>query len=121
MREPGIQPPSASLTVALGHTVGHEFARFVSILADTYPKMRSFTPSINPASVSAGSESTQTFTINGLTANDVVTVNKPTRTAGLDIVQAWASADTLHLTFQNTTGAPIDAGSETYRIIAVRL
>jgi len=82
-------------------------------------RVRSYDTAIDPGSVSANSEDTQTFTVTGLTARDVVKVNKPTKTAGLSILDAFVdSADTLSITFRNYTGSPINAGSETYRIIA---
>lgn len=121
MQEPGIQPPSATLVRLLQQRLGPELARFVSVLASSYPRVRSYTPSLDPGSVAANSEDEQSFTVAGLTPNDVVLVNKPTRTAGLNIVQARAATDTLHLTYLNTTGSPIDAPSETYRIVAIRL
>lgn len=83
---------------------------------------RSYEAVIDPGSVSADSEDTQTFTVEGLIANDVIKVNKPTKTAGLSVLDAFVSAaDTLSITFRNYTGSPIDAGSEIYRIIATRL
>lgn len=121
MNQNGVQPPSPYLIQAIERILGGEFARFISIIANTYPRVRSYSPSINPASVAANSEDEQDFAVAGLTAADVVIVNKPTRTAGLNLAQARADTDKLYLTYQNTTGSPINAGAETYAIIAIRL
>jgi hypothetical protein len=86
-----------------------------------FKRIRTYTPTINPASVTANSESLQTFTVEGLTVSDVVTVNKPTDTAGISISQAYVSAtDTLAIKFRNHTGSNIDPPSETYRVMTIR-
>jgi len=85
-------------------------------------RTQEYLPTLNPASVAANSENTETFTVEGLTINDVVVVNKPTKTAGLSILDAVVTAtDTISITFRNFTGAPIDPGAAIYRIIATRL
>lgn len=99
-----------------------DLGRWLRLLRDAIPKARSYSPSIDVASVSANSEAVQTFTVTGLSVSDVVVVNKPANTAGLDLVQWWVSAaDTLSLKFRNQTGSPINPGAETYRIMAFRL
>lgn len=73
------------------------------------------------SSVGANTTSEQTFTVTGLTTNDVVYVNKPTHQTGLGIVGCRVSAaDTIAITFMNTTGGGITPTSETYEIIAIR-
>lgn len=84
-------------------------------------KIKHYETSINPASVSANSTSEQTFTITGLTTNDVVYINKPSHTSGLIIGNVRVSTeDTIAITFANITGSPINASEETYEIIAIR-
>lgn len=91
-------------------------------LTNNFPKVQTFTVTLNPASVPASSTSEQTVTVNGLTTQDVVTVNKPSHSSGLGIVGARVSADnTLAITFANVTGSAIDPGSEEYRVVAIRL
>jgi hypothetical protein len=102
-----------------------EYPQFVRWLVRVFESelalTRTYTQSINPASVSANSESTQTFTVTGLVTDDLVIVNKPTDTANLYIRQAWVSAaNTLSLKFYNDSGGAIDAGAETYKIVAIR-
>ena len=83
---------------------------------------RTYKATIDPASVAANTESTQTFTVTGLTTDDAVFVCKPTDTANLYIRQAWVSAaNTLSLKFYNDSGGAIDAGSEVYKVVAIRV
>jgi hypothetical protein len=50
-----------------------------------------------------------------------VFVSKPSESAGLGVVNARVSAaDTLAITFMNTTAAPIDPAAETYKILVIR-
>ena len=96
--------------------------RWISRIWANYPKVQTFSVTINPASVSANTTSEQTFTVSGITTNDRMIVNKPTHTAGLIIGNARCSAaDTLAITFGNLTGLAIDPPSESYRIVSIRL
>ena len=91
-------------------------------LTNVVPFIQTFEAVVNPSSVSATSESVQTITIAGVTIKDIIIVNKPTNTAGLDLIGAWASAaDTVSVKFRNATGSPIDPAQETYRVMAIRL
>ncbi len=77
---------------------------------------------IDVTSKAANTTAEQTVTIIGLKVGDiVVTVNKPSNSAGLGIVNARVSAnDTLAITYGNFTGSPIDPASETYQVIIAR-
>lgn len=76
---------------------------------------------LNPSSVSANSESAQTFTVSGLKTADIIQVEKPSHTSNLSVMQARVSADdTLQIVFRNFSGSPIDPPSEDYRIVIVR-
>ena len=78
-----------------------------------------YTVTVNPASVAANTSAEQTFACTGLLVTDLVVVSKPTLTAGLSIGSSRVSAaDTLAITFVNSTAAPIDAASESYQVIA---
>lgn len=91
-------------------------------MVKVFARVKTYSVSINPASVGANSENTETFTVTGLKTNDIVTVNKPTKTAGFSILDAFVSADdTISITFRNFTGGAIDAGAETYLIHAIRM
>lgn len=80
-----------------------------------------YTPTLTPSAVGANITSEQTFTVNGITTNDIIVVTKPTHQPGLGIVNARGSADnTLAITFMNTTGGSITPTSETYLIMATR-
>ena len=99
-----------------------QLARYLQMLnAQSLQETQAIKQALNPSTVGATSESTQTFTVKGLKTDDHVEVTKPTDTAGLTIVQAWVSAaDTLSLKFYNSTGAGIDPVSETYKIVTTR-
>lgn len=120
MRENGIEPPRGA-----EEEFKSRFQRlflWLQRLRDAIPKVQTFEQSLDVSSVAANSESVQTFTVSGLKTSDVVTVNKPSNSAGLDLAQAWVSADdTLSIKFRNHTGSPIDPASETYRIVAIRI
>lgn len=77
---------------------------------------------MNPASVAANTAAEQTFTMPGLLITDVVlAVVKPTLTAGIDIGNTRISAaNTVAITFQNSTASPIDPPSETYTFVILR-
>jgi hypothetical protein len=77
---------------------------------------------IDPASVNAQTSAEQTFTLKGVTTNDIVlNVIKPTATAGLGIANARISGkDTLAITFQNSATTAVNAGSEEYKIVIAR-
>lgn len=97
----------------------NDVSRVFSFLANLLARIRTYSTSINPASVAANTTAEQTFTVTGVLAGDIIYVNKPTATAGLGIVNCRASAaDTIGITFSNNTGAPIDAGAETYLVFA---
>lgn len=86
-------------------------------------EMRVFTATIDPASVAANTTAEQTFTVTGLTTSHrIIQVIKPTLTAGLGIVNSRVSAaDTIAITFSNNTGSGIDAASESYIIVTVKV
>ncbi len=78
---------------------------------------------LSPAQVSANPTAEQTFTVNGVQANDVVlSINKPTAQAGLGIV-GWrvSAANTVGITFSNNTGGGITpTASQAYKIVVIR-
>lgn len=95
---------------------------FFRLIAKLMPKMATYTPALTPGSVAANSESVQTFALPGISPNDVVKLNKPTNTAGLDVIGAWCEvADNLRIKYRNYTGAPIVPPAETYRVETTRL
>lgn len=79
---------------------------------------------LSPAAVAANTSAEQTFTVQGLHANDVViSVIKPTAQAGLGIVGfRVTSAGLLAITFGNFTAASITpTASQVYKIAVIRL
>jgi len=116
MIETGIEPPKH---LELDPT--SKIYKWLLRLQSVFAKVQTFTVTIDPASVAASTTSEQSFTVNGLTTQDIITVNKPTHDAGLGIVNARVSAaNTLSITYMNTTALAIDPSSEDYLIIAVR-
>lgn len=83
-----------------------------------------YSSSINIASVASQTTVEQTFTVNGLVAaTDVIlSVSKPTCSAGLAIGNARVSGDnTLALTLVNCSAGAVDPAAETYLIVAGRV
>jgi hypothetical protein len=130
MREKGISPPprvdeGVSALAGVGLTALRayllELDKWSQRLQAAFARTQTYEATLNPANVGANTTSAQTFSVPGLSVHDIVIVNKPSHTAGLGIVNARVSAaDTLELTFMNTTGAGIDPGSETYTIVSIR-
>ena len=83
--------------------------------------IRIYSQSLDVVSVAANTTAEQTFTVTGLSTADKVFVNKPSLSAGLGVVNARVSAaNTLALTFSNSTGLAIDPAAETYQVVAIR-
>ena len=126
MNEKGLPHPPQQLNwfQKIGETfrISDEAWRWVSRIYSNVPKVQAFNPTLTPAAVLANAESVQTFTVTGLSTQDVVIVNKPTNQSGLDLIGYWVSAaNTLSLKYRNQTGSPITPTSEAYRIISTRL
>ena len=105
-----------------GATGNANFVNSLSIANSTnITGLTVYTPSLTPTSASAQTTSNQTFTVSGLATSDKVIVNGPVPTAGTGIVNARVSAaNTLMLTFINTTATAATPTAGTYNIIAIR-
>ncbi len=70
------------------------------------------------AALTASTTTARTYTVPGLIVGDVITINKPSHTAGVGIANARVSAqDTLEITFGNyTAGTPSLPATEDYFI-----
>lgn len=68
------------------------------------------------AALTASTTTTRTYTVPGLLVGDIVTVNKPSVTAGVGIANARVSAaDTVEIAFGNfTAGTPSLPATEDY-------
>lgn len=83
---------------------------------------RTYAVTLTPAQVLANTSNEQTFTVNGLTTNDMILdCNKPTHQAGLSIGNVRVSAaNTVAIQFVNNTASPITpTASEQYLICAM--
>ena len=99
-----------------------DWRRWFSILHGILPKVQTFSQELTPTSVAANTTEEDTFTVIGLTTDDIVYVNKPTHQAGLGVVNCRVTgADTLRITYMNATGGSLTPTKETYKIIAIRL
>jgi hypothetical protein len=76
-----------------------------------------YTPSLTPASVSAGAGVEQTFAVSGLTTGDTVTVNAP---AGAVFSARVTAANTLGITFMPPASGSYTPPAGTYRVLAIR-
>lgn len=121
MQQLGIDPPPRDQFIQ-DERKWRVWSGWLQRLRQATPKVQTFSQTLNPTSVSANTTSEQTFTVTGLTTTDIVSVNKPSHQAGLGIVNCRVSAaDTLAITFMNTTAGAIDPVSEDYLIKAVTL
>lgn len=98
-----------------------ERAQWLYYLWEKVIGRRTYTATVDVASVAANTTAEQTFSVPGLTTDDLVFVNKPSHDLGLGIVNTRVSAaDTLAITYMNATGSAIDPASETYDILAIK-
>ncbi|WP_394764287.1 hypothetical protein [Phenylobacterium sp.] len=76
---------------------------------------------LDVGAVGANTSAEQAFTVKGLRPGDFVHVNKPSLHAGLVVSTARVSAaDTLAITFGNTTAGAIDPAVESYLLFYFR-
>jgi hypothetical protein len=88
----------------------------------TVTQIKIYSQSLTPASVSAASAATQTFTVTGLTTADKLIVNTgftPGNSA-VPVGYRVSSADTLEVTYINPTAGSLTPTSGTYNIVAIR-
>jgi len=80
---------------------------------------RVLTPTLNPAQVLAAISGEQTFSVPGLLVGDTVLVSAPALPAGVGLVNARVSAaDTLALTFSNSTLGALTPTTGIYKVVA---
>ncbi len=77
---------------------------------------------LSPAAVAGAISAEQSFTVPGLLAGDFVSVSKPTLQAGLGIAGSRAAANTLYITFINSTASTsiTPTASEVYSVFIAR-
>jgi hypothetical protein len=82
-------------------------------------KFARYRQTITPTSVSANTSSEQSFTVTGLSTSDIVYINPPSNVTGLGITGVRvSSANTIAITFSNSTGGALTPPSGTYSIAA---
>lgn len=122
MKRPVSQQDGASSIIDPDGTPSTEMMEWMNLVTNNSYKIITYTPTLDPSSVSANSTDEQTFTVTGLKSSDVVLdVQKPSHTSGIVLGNYRASADdTLAITFGNVTGSPVDPGSEAYKVTILR-
>jgi hypothetical protein len=79
-----------------------------------------YSVSFAPGSVAANTTAAQAFTVTGITASQLVWVNKPTPTPGIGIANTRVSAaGVVEVTYSNSSSAAITPPTETYLVAAV--
>lgn len=97
------------------------FKTFFGRSADLLLTGHFYTQTLTPVSVSGDSQESQTFTIVGLRATDVLTINTTNEVYGVILVAYRVSAtDTLELSFENFTAVAKTPASKEYKIVAIR-
>lgn len=120
MNEPAIQPPPRQPLIN-DLQLWAFWDVWFSLITKNVALIQTFDLTINPTSVSANSTSAQAFTLNGVTTQDRVVVNKPSHTSGIVIANAYVSAaNQITIVFANVTAGAVDPPSETYRVFSVR-
>jgi len=78
--------------------------------------------SVDVGSISANTTGIVSVSVPGVKVGDFVYANKPSHSAGLGLANARVTAaDTVELTFINTTGSAIDPAAETYKFLIVSI
>ena len=96
--------------------------RWLELVHQRLVDIRQVNVTFNPDLVAANTTVEQTVTVSGLKADDIViSVIKPTLSAGLGVLQGRVSAtDTLAIQFINSTASGINAGEETYSVVYIK-
>ena len=96
--------------------------KWMQRLADLITYTRAFTFACGTTSITANTTVEVTYTVAGLFADDVVTVNPAsTMPTGVGIVGAYVSAtDTLKVRYMNTTAGNLPLVAATYTVLATR-
>jgi hypothetical protein len=97
-----------------------ELAKWISLATNASVNARSYSVSINPGSIAAGSEKAVVVTVKGIRADDIVLAQKPTRTTDVSVMQTIPAADQITVIFRNFGAASVTPPTETYTIFAMR-
>lgn len=94
--------------------------QFFTKLVTSLPRIKTYSVSFDPANIAANTVSRQTVTVTGVRTTDIINVNPPSLTSGLELI-GWriTASDTVQLTFWNSTGAGINQAVGTYLIFTI--
>jgi hypothetical protein len=97
------------------------WSRWLDELYQLQTHIITYEADIAPGTVAANTTAEVDVTLSGVSSTSkILSVNKPTHTTGLGIVNYRVKAvDTVSITFMNSTGSGIDPGSEEYTIIVM--
>jgi hypothetical protein len=93
-----------------------------SLLRGNILKVFAVQISIDVTSRTASTSSEQDITVTGVEVGDIViSINKPSLSAGIGIVNARVkAASTIAITYMNATASPVDPAAETYTLVIGR-
>ena len=98
-----------------------ELPQWSNLVSVYLPYVTVYEVSFDPASINANTVSRQDITVTGVQTNDIIFLNPPGLTSGLELISYRVkAADTVEVTLWNSTGGAINEGSGTYKIIAIR-
>jgi len=116
-----LPPLQAPITSSSGE-LNRDWERYITLINESIFEVNKYSVTINPTSVSANTTSEQSFTVSGVSTDDIVLVTKPTHTAGLGIGNVRVSAvNEVSIVFMNCTGSPIDPPSEDYIFLVLKV
>lgn len=106
-----------NLTLTTATPTAAEVLTFMMSQANPPAPLVIYSQTLTPTSVASLTTAEQTFTVTGLVAGSPAFVNKPSVQSGLGIVGVRVSAaNTLAITFLNTTAATMTPTAETYTV-----
>lgn len=93
---------------------------FEQIRSNLYD-IRDLSLTINPSSVGSNTTTELSFSSNDIATDDtILSVQKPSHTAGLVIGNARAGTDQVHITFGNVTASSINPPEEDYIVTVLK-
>lgn len=103
------------LPIAKDMELDTTWSRWFATISEFVYRYDVYEVTVTPTSVAANTTSEQTVTVTGVASNDFVTVNKPSHTTGIGIVNIRVTAaNTVAITYMNSTGSAIVPASEKY-------
>jgi len=97
-----------------------DWERFFAVLTAELVKVKSYSLTISPGSISAHSTKTAVAACPGVAVGQVVSLNRQGAVAGVGVGNAWVSAaDEVTVEFFNATAGAIDPGAQLIYLTAI--